>query len=144
DEFDARGLFWLQYLLAPMQDGRIQDGQISHPIGKCVFVFAGGTSTEFGGFGPDAAETARWEAVQVVKGPDFKSRLSGYLNVLGPNPRRTFAGDADPADVGFPIRRAFLLRSALGLLGNERLTIDRGVLSAFIEVSQYRHGARSL
>ena len=47
DEFDSRRLFWLQYLLAPMQDGRFQDGQLNHRLGKCVFVFAGGTSWSF-------------------------------------------------------------------------------------------------
>ena len=35
--------------LAPMQDGRFQHGQLNHSIGKCVFVFAGGTSLSFGG-----------------------------------------------------------------------------------------------
>ena len=44
DEFDSRDLHWLQYLLAPMQDGRFQDGQLNHAIGKSVFIFAGGTS----------------------------------------------------------------------------------------------------
>ena len=41
DEFDSREYHWLQYLLAPMQDGKFQDGQINHPIGKSVFIFAG-------------------------------------------------------------------------------------------------------
>ena len=51
DEFDSREYEWLQYLLAPMQDGSFQEGQITHPIGKCVFVFAGGTSYDFDNFG---------------------------------------------------------------------------------------------
>ena len=52
DEFDSREYMWLQYLLAPMQDGAFQEGQITHPIGKCVFVFAGGTSYDFANFSP--------------------------------------------------------------------------------------------
>ncbi len=44
DEFDSGSYRWLQYLLAPMQDGKFQEGQITHPIGKCIFVFAGATS----------------------------------------------------------------------------------------------------
>ena len=145
DEFDSKKLKWLQYLLAPMQDGRFQDGQISHPIGKCLFIFAGGTSHEFAGFGPcDTTEDrAAWNEFKSSKGPDFKSRLNGYLNVLGPNPRQIASGD-DPSDFSFPIRRALLLRANLKLFGDERLTIDRGVLSAFLEVPRYLHGARSM
>ena len=33
DEFDSQNYRWLQYLLAPMQDGKFQEGQITHPIG---------------------------------------------------------------------------------------------------------------
>lgn len=150
DEFDSKDLKWLQYLLAPMQDGRFQDGQISHPIGKCVFVFAGGTCSEFQRFGPQPAganesqeKQEAWADFKGKKGPDFKSRLNGYLNVLGPNPAQKNGVD-NPADVAFPIRRALLLRAKLGLFGNERLTIDRGMLSAFLEIGRYAHGARSM
>ena len=59
DEFDSGEHKWLQYLLAPMQDGRFQDGQLSHAIGKSVFVFAGGTSRDYAHFGPP--EKARRE-----------------------------------------------------------------------------------
>jgi hypothetical protein len=52
DEFDSRSLEWLQYLLAPMNDGVFQEGAITHPIGKCVFIFAGATSHSFATFGP--------------------------------------------------------------------------------------------
>lgn len=149
DEFDSRGLEWLQYLLAPMQDGKVQDGQISHPIGKCIFVFAGGTSSEFGQFGPpepdgDAwpQDWEEWDRFRARKGPDFKSRLNGYLNVLGPNPRLA-TGKDDPPDVAFPLRRALMLRSKLDL-EDERLRIDRGVLTALLEVTRYRHGSRSM
>ena len=44
DEFDSKNLMWLQYFLAPMQDGTFQQGEVTHTLGKCVFVFAGGTS----------------------------------------------------------------------------------------------------
>jgi len=47
DEFDTaldgKKLGWLRFFLAPMQDGKFQQGQITHPIGKAIFVFAGGT-----------------------------------------------------------------------------------------------------
>ena len=93
DEFDSRELLWLQYLLAPMQDGRFQDGQLNHAIGKCVFVFAGGTSWSFAEFSPrldtPPTETQReaMAAFRLRKGPDFVSRLDAFMDVLGPNPR---------------------------------------------------------
>ena len=50
DEFDSAECKWLQFLLAPMQDGTFQDGQLSHSIGKSVFVFAGGTESRLCSF----------------------------------------------------------------------------------------------
>jgi hypothetical protein len=89
----------------------------------------------------------------MAKGPDFKSRLAGFLDVLGPNPRQVYNDEAarngldpwvnDPSDLDFPVRRAILLRSLLGL-GNEPLAIDRGLLTAILETSRYRNGARSM
>ena len=165
DEFDSRDCFWLQYLLAPMQDGLFQEGQLTHSIGKCVFVFAGGTSRDFAHFGPpeDAApdeeepqRRARAEFV-MAKGPDFKSRLAGFLDVLGPNPGQVYnevkagAGlgpwEDDPSDVEFPVRRAVLLRALLGLVKGAEgkpLEIDKGLLTALLEIGHYRHGARSM
>ena len=83
DEFDSRELNWLQYLLAPMQDGRFQDGQLNHAIGKAVFIFAGGTSWSFGEF----ASQEHKEKFRLSKGTDFASRLDAHMDVLGPNPR---------------------------------------------------------
>lgn len=147
DEFDSRDLVWLQYLIGPMQDGTFQEGQITHPIGRCVFVFAGGTRYRFEEFGSppaplldagDEREAQRWrEDFTAKKGPDFKSRLAGHLNVLGPNRR-------DDDDLTFPVRRALLLRVHLGLAPHARAVIDAGVVNAFLRVGTYRHGARSL
>lgn len=144
DEFDSRELMWLQYLLAPMQDGKFQEGQITHPIGKCIFVFAGGTRHRFRDFGEPPTEfgddkITRWKTdFQAKKGPDFKSRLAGYLDVLGPNPSQYMA------DITFPVRRALLLRVNLKKFDSDRLLIDPGLLSAFLEIDEYRHGARSM
>lgn len=161
DEFDSQDYRWLQFLLAPMQDGRFQEGQITHPIGRCVFVFAGATSYTCEDFGPPASARSDSEVdrerhrlaverFRLLKGPDFKSRLHGFLNVLGPNPRQRLNGETwedDPTDVCFPVRRAILLRSMLGLMseatGSVRLEMDPGVISAMIEVGRYRHGSRS-
>ena len=161
DEFDSQDYRWLQYLLAPMQDGKFQEGQITHPIGRCVFVFAGATSYTCENFGPPdqpasdtltdrEAHRATVARFRLKKGPDFKSRLHGFLNVLGPNPRQRFNGHAwedDPTDVCFPLRRAILLRSMLGLMtdgsSGKRLEMDAGLLAALLEVGHYRHGSRS-
>jgi hypothetical protein len=165
DEFDSSDYKWLQYLLAPMQDGKFQAGQLTHTIGKCVFVFAGGTSRDYEHFGWSApaapneteAQTKARLRFVMAKGPDFKSRLAGFLNVLGPNPRQNFDPAAagagldpwvdDPQDTEYPVRRALLLRSMLGMTKdkeNSPLAIDRGLLTALIENSHYLHGARSL
>ncbi|MGH2557012.1 MAG: RyR domain-containing protein, partial [Actinomycetota bacterium] len=142
DEFDTplegRPLGWLRFFLAPMQDGAFREGQVTHPLGRCIFVFAGGTCQRAQDFGADMDARRFREA----KGPDFVSRLRGYVDVLGPNPQ----GGDDPHHV---IRRAILLRSILrmrapALFDGDSLRIDPGVLRAFLETRQFRHGARSL
>jgi hypothetical protein len=136
DEFDAQNYKWLKFLLAPMQDGRFQENQITHTLGKCVFVFAGGTAETFEEFGPKAKDPA-FSDFKLSKGPDFKSRLDGYLNVLGPN-------RAGEGDVFYPVRRAILIRNLLGCKSDDRLDIDSGLLTALLEVPTYVHGARSI
>jgi len=148
DEFDSRlgdeSFGWLRHFLAPMQDGAFQQGQILHPIGKAIFVFAGGTSVRLADFAGNMTDDFR-----LAKGPDFASRLKGHVDIVGPDPR---GGDPE-ADPYYRIRRAILLRSMLlrdrpGLFERNgkiaRLTIDSGVLRAFLEVGSYKHGARSL
>jgi hypothetical protein len=151
DEFDSRGYYWLQYLLAPMQDGKFQEGQITHPIGKCIFIFAGGTSYTMENFTPSKQNAEAAAKFKMVKGPDFVSRLNGFLNVLGPNHRQRFNEETQKweddqilPDTCYPIRRALLIRSVLKLGPNERLNIDQGVLTALLEIGSYHHGARSL
>ena len=148
DEFDAdfggASFGWLRYFLAPMQDGAFQQGQILHPIGKAIFVFAGGTSVRLADFAGNPST-----AFRLAKGPDFVSRLKGHVDIVGPDPR---GGDPE-ADPYCRLRRAILLRAVLkrdreGLFeredGTDRLNIDSGVLRAFLETTSYRHGARSL
>lgn len=141
DEFDSGNYKWLQYLLAPMQDGKFQEGQITHPIGKCVFIFAGGTSPTFDAFGPKPGIPEDEKTFRLAKGPDFKSRLDASLNVLGPNPADL---EKPGADIFFPVRRAILLRALLGCGANEQLDMDAGLLTALISVPSFKHGARSL
>jgi hypothetical protein len=142
DEFDCtvRGdeLGWLPFFLAPMQDGTFQDGQITHPTGKSVFVFAGGTSTHYAEF-----ET-RAHARRAQKGPDFASRLLGYMDVVGINPH-----PSPDEDRAYVLRRAVLLHSLLckhcpSLKKSNGFDLDRGLLNAFLHVPEYKHGARSM
>ncbi len=151
DEFDAaldgQPLGWLAHFLAPMQDGQFQEGQITHPIGRAIFVFAGGTRSSLRDFSHRPA--GELEPFKRVKGPDFVSRIKGFVDVLGPNPR-----SGEPAgDPFFVVRRAILLRSLLRRRypalfvpepGAERLQIDGGVLRALLGVGRYEHGARSM
>ncbi|MEW6366032.1 MAG: RyR domain-containing protein [Acidobacteriota bacterium] len=149
DEFDTalqgQPLGWLRHFLAPMQDGVFQEGQVVHPIGPAIFVFAGGTCERMESFGHGLTE----EQFRAAKGPDFVSRLKGHVTVMGPNP---VGGDAS-SDPHHIIRRAILLRSMLSRQspqlvekksGLELLRIDAGVLRAYLQVSRYRHGARSM
>jgi len=149
DEFDTaleqQALGWLRHFLAPMQDGVFQERQIIHPIGRAIFVFAGGTSETMADFDRGLGDAM----FRAAKGPDFVSRLKGYVNIVGPNPR----GGQPAADPYYLIRRAILLRLLLqrnaGQIfqrhaNSETPQIDSGVLRAFLEIPAYKHGARSL
>lgn len=153
DEFDTplrdQPLGWLRYFLVPMQDGEFQEGQLTHPIGKSIFVFAGGTSRSMEAFGADLDEERR----KAVKLPDFVSRLGGFLNILGPNRQESEGVYGRAGDPYHVIRRAILLRSVLKkntpqLLhndGGKRIAnIDEGLLRAFLLIKEYKHGVRSM
>jgi hypothetical protein len=155
DEFDASyksPLGWLKYFLAPMQEGAFKDGETMHPIGKSIFVFAGGTCStyqEFSGESPSVRTDAGSDPMtfqqhfRTAKGTDFVSRLRGYVNIMGVNP----SGDEDAFHM---IRRAMVLRSILRTSAGHlfdaggRAHIDRNVLRAMIKVPEYKHGARSM
>ncbi|HWR39627.1 MAG TPA: AAA family ATPase [Patescibacteria group bacterium] len=151
DEFDSvfeGRLGWLKYFLSPMQDGVFREGDSQHSLGKAIFVFAGGTSNTIQTFcGEDIAEEEELKQFtrefKNAKGPDFLSRLRGYVNILGPN-------QTDPQnDQLFILRRAMLLRSLLEkktphlILGTEA-QIDDGVLRALLKIPRYKHESRSM
>jgi hypothetical protein len=154
DEFDTtlataggpQPLGWLRHFLSPMQDGEFQDGQVTHPVGPAVFVFAGGTSARMQDFAEPV--TDKLNEFVAAKGPDFVSRLKGYVNVRGPDPSADL--ETDPS---YLIRRAVLLRSLLMGAADQIchqqddidvLNIDTGVLRGLLLTKSYRHGARSL
>jgi hypothetical protein len=154
DEFDSGQLVWLKEFLAPVQDAEYRAGSVVHPFGKVIFVFAGGTCTTFQEFDRSAVAGATGEQFRLAKGPDFVSRLRGYVNIKGPNPwltpGQTTALPPAEADVAHLIRRAILLRSVVEraqpqlIEASGRAAIGAGVLRGFLRTEQFRHGARSL
>jgi len=120
-----------------------------HPIGKAIFVFAGGTSSTFKEFcGIDIKDELEQKQFflefKAAKGPDFLSRLRGYVNILGPNQTD------QQQDQLFIIRRAMLLRSLLEtkvphlISDNNGAQIDNGVLRALLKIPRYKHESRSM
>jgi hypothetical protein len=146
DEFDSpmgdTTFGWLRHFLAPMQDGVFQDGGMDHPVGRAIFVFAGGTSSRYQDFGQPKNEDEK-KRFETLKVPDFISRLKGFLNVLGPNPHISTAHDPF-----YVLRRAILFRSMLsdyeGIMKNKDPQIDDGLVNAFLYTRMYWHGARSM
>ncbi|MCU0856836.1 MAG: RyR domain-containing protein [Pontiellaceae bacterium] len=138
DEFDSTDLRWLKDFLAPMQDGEFSEHGRNHPVGRAIFVFAGGTAHSFAEF------SATHEKNKDAKAPDFISRLRGYMDIKGPN--KTSANDQQ-----YVIRRALLLRNFLikytekSVIGNDGVAvISPGVLKGLLYVKEYAHGARSM
>jgi hypothetical protein len=166
DEFDTAKLVWLKYFLAPLQDGVFETSSGSYPLGKAIFIFAGGTCHNFKEF--NKVRSGQEEAeFRDAKGPDFVSRLQGFIDIKGPNPVKADAAkhsssDGDSAqqrdeessrhvDVAHLIRRAILLRSAIKRFKPNAIdevtnepAISPGLVRAFLRVKTYKHGARSL
>lgn len=151
DEFDSGfegKLGWLKYFLAPMQDGVFREGDSLHSIGKAIFVFAGGTSSTMNEFCGENLEDEEYRRFLVdfknAKGPDFSSRLRGYVDILGPNQTDIHS------DQLFIIRRAILLRALVEKKAPHLISdkggaqIDNGVLRALLKVPRYKHESRSM
>ncbi len=141
DEFDTplqgQQFGWLKYFLAPMQDGEFLDGEGMHPIGKAIFIFAGGTCQSYDEFFKEVQKT------RDAKGPDFISRLKGYMNIKGCNP-------SGYNDQFYLIRRAMLFRTIIQrerahlISRNGEMAINPELIPAFMKVKKYRDGVRSM
>jgi len=154
DEFDCtfqdQPLGWLRYFLVPMQEGEFLDHGRMHPIGKSIFVFAGGVYENFTKFcdatGVGSNDTSTSRILFSEKGPDFVSRLRGYVNILGPNPTD------DDRYGAYIIRRAILLRSLIEekapyLITNAEISnnnLDDNLLELLLDGVKYKHGTRSM
>lgn len=147
DEFDCKfgqtpdaEFGWLKYFLAPMEDGTFGD----EIVGPAIFVFAGGTSNSFNAFCPktNLPTDERWIRFSLAKGPDWVSRLSGHLNIIGIDP-------TDSDDSLYLIRRAILIREFLRRNGSidkndVAMVDDPKLLHAILHAPSYRYGGRSL
>ncbi|MEV5478562.1 hypothetical protein AB0L66_40530 [Streptomyces sp. NPDC052207] len=141
DEFDATlggtDLGWLRFFLAPMQDGKFQEDQVTHHVGRCIFVFAGGISKNYTEF------LGKANVFDSAKVTDFASRLRGYVDVLGVNPP-----PGSVVDLRVLMRRAILLNEFVGRVGIKKeggkLDIDEEVINAFLSVPNYQNGTRSM
>jgi hypothetical protein len=145
DEFDTTyegtELGWLKYFLAPMQDGEFLDRGVKHPLGKAIFVFAGGTCYNFNQF--SKCDKLSESEFRLLKVPDFISRLKGYVDILGINP-------GDLSDDLYIIRRAIMIRKNAErnyphLIDSKGiLYINRNILAALLMIPKYKHDSRSL
>ncbi len=146
DEFDAardgRPLGWLSWFLAPMEDGVIRskndkeedigkDKDIARdePIGKAVFMFAGGTAETLEEFHQRALLDP--ESYRARKVPDFISRLSGSVDIGGVN-------DFGDARI---VPRAIALQF---LLLNDPARLNDMQIRQFLTNGHFVHGIRSL
>lgn len=136
DEFDTprdgAPWGWLNWFLAPMHDGAFLHRGARVPIARAVFFFAGGTADTLLAFSRPREEAA----FRTAKGPDFVSRLRGFVDVAGPN--------AEPR----ALRRAVVVRGELARIaraaGYPELRLDAELAGALLRVGRFRHGARSV
>lgn len=145
DEFDTtfqgNPYGWLQYLLAPMQDGKFWDKGREYTLGRCVLVFAGGVNRRFA----EMNGRLRDPGFCAAKGPDFISRLRGVLNIKGVN------RPEEHSDQGrYLLRRAVLLRSMVARIHKDagapvpEPLMDAAAAEALLKIDGFRHGNRSM
>ena len=169
DEFDCNfekisPLGWLKYFLAPMQDGTYYTASQTVTFGRAIFVFAGGVYRTIAEFNPYTKCVSarrnpkeyqnvmqRRKVFKGQKGPDFVSRLRGYIDILSVNPDSTAPRDEENDRIKPILRRALTLRGQIlnaKLVANrggcEVASIDDDVLYALLTIDHYRHGVRSM
>ena len=137
--FDGKQFGWFKYLLPLLQDGVFKQGDSYYHLGKAVIICAGGMHRTF----EELTTRQRDNSFIEAKGPDLLSRLRGHVNTLGPN-------RFDDHDKLFQIRRAVFLRKKLKeimlFIFNLQMeaNIAEPLLNAFLNVSEFRHGIRSI
>jgi len=144
DEFDCKlgnqEFGWLKSFLAPMQDSEFCANGRQHPLGRALFIFAGGVCHTIREFSDKCKDPDYSEC----KISDFLSRLRGSIDIKGPNPPRLDRPEEDAAHV---LRRALILHFALKqrcLHVIEQCRLASDVISALLRTREFRHGARSI
>jgi hypothetical protein len=167
DEFDCtvdgEPYFWLKHFLAPLQDGEFITGHTKRPIGKSIFVFAGGTRRNYREFEdevePDFSKAEKRREVKkkkpVIKGRDFLSRLQAHLDIMALDPdekelEKLTEEDQASYTLPYTMRKAILLRGALTQWAPQifdsrnRATMDDELIARFLTKWRYKHGIRSM
>ena len=142
DEFDTTyqgaQAGWLPYFLMPMQDAKFFDGSYDIALGKCIFVFIGGT---FSG----EAEFREWamnsKEGKHLKGIDFHSRLDSSITVPSVDIEIS-DGDAWLNNSPAKLVRALMLRNFLKK--QDKLEAINPDLLAYLIHVPLQHGVRSL
>ncbi len=161
DEFDCdcngKPLGWLVNFLSPMQDGVYKAGEKIHPLGRGIFVFAGGNFSTYEQFNALVSDddyknqygdnnpyikSLSIQQIKSAKVEDFISRLKWHLNIKGINKK-------NEQDRLYTLRRAMVLRNLLSnypsiLDSKKRINIDNDLLFALMEIDKFKFGARSL
>jgi translation elongation factor EF-Ts len=115
-----------------MNDGGfVYKGQ-SVPLKRAIYFFAGGTASKMEEF----SERSKNDAFRAAKGPDFLSRLRGYIDIEGVN-----------AESKQEVRRAVILKKELeqhATRVNKKFKIRKEFIKSLLQVGRYKHGARSI
>lgn len=123
DEFDSAlngvSLGFLKAFLGPMQDGEFVVRGASHPVGRAIFVFAGGTASSFKEFA-DRSDMQSRDAKLV----DFVSRVKAWLDIKGLPAQDTAAGR---------INRAMMLHSMLKHHAPDVRTVDDDMINLVVD-----------
>jgi len=147
DEFDVHDgdeYKWPKFFLGPMEDGKFFDGHDTYLIGRCIFLFAGGTRESYDEFRKDVDDREHSKADDRIhdKLPDFHSRLRGAITI------RRLSGA--PWDHETLVRRAIILRTSIEndfpqVLRPPHNTaeIEDGLIDGFLKAT-YRHDVRSM
>src|SRR3990170_486421 len=97
DEFDTAfqgdPAGWLKYFLMPMQDAMFFDGTTKRALGKCIFVFIGGTYENESKF----IEWVSTDEGKKQKGKDFHSRLDSSITISHLDLKESPFMSTDPA-----------------------------------------------
>jgi len=142
DEFDThfqgKECGWLSSFLMPMQDSKFYDREMYKVLGKCIFIFIGGTFTKESDF----IEWTSHKENKKLKGKDFHSRLDSSLTVPSIDVQINKENGIIDQKSEARTTRAVMIRKFLQKYKNVKY-ITIGVLIYVLHV-KLQHGIRSL